>query len=80
VVREGAARAEVSAEFDTRPRCALAGRGRLRRRRRAAAAAPHVDAQGKSRAWINGSAATVAQLREAADHWSTSTASTPGRA
>ena len=27
-----------------------------------------VDAQGKSRAWINGSPATVAQLREAADH------------
>jgi DNA repair protein RecN (Recombination protein N) len=27
-----------------------------------------IDAQGKSRAWINGSPATVAQLREAADH------------
>ena len=27
-----------------------------------------IDAQGKSRAWINGSAATIAQLREAADH------------
>ena len=27
-----------------------------------------IDAQGKSRAWINGSAATLAQLREAADH------------
>jgi DNA repair protein RecN (Recombination protein N) len=27
-----------------------------------------VDAQGKSRAWINGSAATMAQLREVAEH------------
>lgn len=27
-----------------------------------------IDAQGKSRAWINGSAATLAQLREVADH------------
>ena len=27
-----------------------------------------VDGQGKSRAWINGSPATIAQLREAADH------------
>src|SRR5207253_1845509 len=27
-----------------------------------------VDAQGRSRAWINGSPATVSQLREAADH------------
>ncbi len=27
-----------------------------------------VDAQGKSRAWINGSAATMTQLREVADH------------
>jgi DNA repair protein RecN (Recombination protein N) len=27
-----------------------------------------IDAQGKSRAWINGSGATIAQLREAAEH------------
>jgi DNA repair protein RecN (Recombination protein N) len=68
LVREGAARAEVSAEFDTppslRPWLDDAGYGDdglllLRRT---------VDAQGKSRAWINGSPATVAQLREAADH------------
>jgi DNA repair protein RecN (Recombination protein N) len=39
-----------------------------------------IDAQGKSRAWVNGSPATIAQLREAADTWSTSTASMPGRA
>jgi DNA repair protein RecN (Recombination protein N) len=69
VVREGAARAEISAEFDSP--AWLAGwlqeagfsteADTLLIRRT-------VDAQGKSRAWINGSAATVAQLREVADH------------
>ncbi len=68
LVREGAARAEVSAEFDTpaalKPWLDEAGFDSddtllLRR---------SVDAAGKSRAWINGSPATVAQLREAADH------------
>jgi len=68
VVREGAARAEVTAEFDT-PKALTswldeagfeAGETLLMRR--------VIDAQGKSRAWINGSAATIAQLREAADH------------
>ena len=68
LVREGAARAEVSAEFDSPPALAdwlEAGGfdtdGTLLLRRT-------VDAQGKSRAWINGSAATVAQLREAAEY------------
>jgi DNA repair protein RecN (Recombination protein N) len=69
LVREGAARAEVSAEFDLPPSLApwleeggfAAGDGVLLVRRM-------VDAQGKSRAWINGSAATVAQLREMAEH------------
>jgi DNA repair protein RecN (Recombination protein N) len=65
VVREGAARAEISAEFDA-PASALAhwleeagfeGDDALLVRRT-------LDAQGKSRAWINGSPATVAQLRE----------------
>ena len=70
VVREGAARAEISAEFDTpaerwrpgstRPASTPATTTLLLRRT--------IDAQGKSRAWINGSPATVAQLREAADH------------
>jgi DNA repair protein RecN (Recombination protein N) len=68
LVREGASRAEVSAEFDTpsslRPWLDEAGfaveESLLLRRT--------VDAQGKSRAWINGSPATVAQLREAAEH------------
>ncbi len=70
LVREGAARAEVSAEFDTPVELApwldeagFAGddNGLLLLRRT-------VDAQGKSRAWINGSPATATQLREAADH------------
>jgi len=72
VVREGAARAEIGAEFDVPPSLAgwLADGGfeagsddadRLLLRRT-------IDAQGKSRAWINGSPATIAQLREAADH------------
>ena len=67
VVREGAARAEVSAEFDT-PQGLVpwleeggfaADENLLLRR--------SVDAQGRSRAWINGSPATVAQLRQAAE-------------
>src|SRR6476659_8948765 len=72
VVREGATRAEISAEFDAPAALAAwladagfaadtgdAGRLLLRRT---------IDAQGKSRAWINGGGATVAQLREAAEH------------
>ena len=69
LVREGAARAEVSAAFDTpaslKPWLEAGGFDHedplllLRR---------SVDAQGKSRAWINGSPATVAQLREAGEH------------
>ncbi|MEP7300284.1 MAG: DNA repair protein RecN [Caldimonas sp.] len=71
VVREGAARADISAEFDAPASLAAwlgeAGfeadadaAGRLLVRR-------SIDAQGKSRAWINGGAATVAQLREAGE-------------
>ncbi len=68
VVREGASRAEISAEFDTPP--ALRGwldeagfaTDELLLLRRT------VDSQGKSRAWINGSPATVTQLREVSDH------------
>lgn len=68
VVREGAVRAEISAEFDSP--ASLAGwldeagfetsETLLLRR--------VIDTQGKSRAWVNGSPATAAQLREAADH------------
>ena len=68
VVREGAARAEISAEFDS-PASLLAwleeagfepGESLLLRR--------SIDLQGKSRAWVNGRPATVAQLRDAAEH------------
>ena len=68
VVREGAPRAEITAEFDA-PQSLQGwldeagfepGDTLLLRR--------VIDAQGKSRAWVNGSPATVAQLREAADH------------
>jgi len=68
VVREGAAKADICAEFDTpqalRPWLEDAGfeaeDGLLLRR--------VIDAGGKSRAWINGGAATLTQLRELADH------------
>ena len=72
VVREGAARAEISAEFDVphslhawlhdsgfEAEGSLPDSLLLRR---------SIDAQGKSRTWINGSAATLTQLREAAEH------------
>jgi DNA repair protein RecN (Recombination protein N) len=67
VVREGASRCEISAEFDSPADLAQrleqagfeAGESLLLRRT--------IDAQGKSRAWINGSAATVTQLRDIAD-------------
>jgi len=63
-IREGAARTEISAEFDCPAWCQpwlenggfdLAETLLLRRT---------IDCQGKSRAWINGSLATMAQLRE----------------
>ncbi|MGV8804039.1 MAG: DNA repair protein RecN [Polaromonas sp.] len=66
VVREGAARCEISAEFDLPAHWAPwleqggfePGETLLLRRT--------IDAQGKSRAWINGSAATATQLKELA--------------
>lgn len=67
VLREGAARADITAVFDTPPalRAWLAEReidadDELALRR-------VVDAQGRSRAYINGTPATVAQLRELGD-------------
>src|SRR3954470_21197002 len=63
VVREGAARTDISAEFDLPPaltswleEAGFESEDLLLRR--------SVDSQGKSRAWINGSPATAAQLRE----------------
>ncbi|PTT86785.1 DNA repair protein RecN [Pelomonas sp. HMWF004] len=68
VVREGAARAEITAEFDTPPHlhawldeAGFEPDDALLLRR-------VIDAAGKSRAWINGGAATLTQLRELADH------------
>jgi DNA repair protein RecN (Recombination protein N) len=70
VVREGAARAEICAEFDTTPEIVnwlddegfadIATDGQLLLKRT-------MDAQGKSRAWINGSPATATQLRALGD-------------
>jgi DNA repair protein RecN (Recombination protein N) len=68
VVREGALRSDISAEFDVPASLMLwleeadieAPDSLLLRRT--------IDRQGKSRAWINGSAATASQLREVADH------------
>ena len=67
VVREGAARADISAEFEP-PACLLpwleeAGfesQDLLLLRR-------SIDSHGKSRAWINGGPATATQLREVGD-------------
>ncbi|WP_114969950.1 DNA repair protein RecN [Rhodoferax ferrireducens] len=64
VIREGALRTDVSAEFDATAALAVwldaagyeVGDSLLLRRT--------VDTQGKSRAWINGSPATATQLRE----------------
>jgi DNA repair protein RecN (Recombination protein N) len=67
VVREGCARAEISAEFEAgtgiQPWLEEAGfalEDTLLLRR-------SIDVQGKSRAWINGSPATATQLREVGD-------------
>lgn len=65
VIREGATRTEISAEFDLPPALVPwleeagfeAGDGVLLLRR-------SMDSQGRSRAWINGSTATATQLRE----------------
>jgi DNA repair protein RecN (Recombination protein N) len=68
VIREGATKTELAAEFDcpTSARAWLEESGfeaedslLLRR---------VIDTQGKSRAWINGSNATAAQLREMGEH------------
>ncbi len=68
VVRDGAARADITASFDAPVALAawleehgFEGGEELMLRR-------VIDAQGKSRGFINGSPATLAQLREMADH------------
>ena len=68
VLRAGAARAEISAVFDVPPALTqwlsehdLSGEDELVLRR-------VVDAQGRSRGYINGSAVTIAQLREVGEY------------
>jgi len=72
VVREGAARAEICAEFDTpthlRAWLDEAGFETSGTADDALLLRRVIDAAGKSRAWINGGAATLTQLRELADH------------
>ena len=66
VVREGATRADVSAEFDDvcARQCAPCWRKpALRATQRQLLLRRTVDTQGKSRAWVNGSPATAQQLR-----------------
>ena len=67
VVREGAQRCEISAEFDSPTdliewleQAGFAASDELLLRRT-------IDTQGRSRAWINGSAATATQLKTIAD-------------
>jgi DNA repair protein RecN (Recombination protein N) len=68
VIREGAARTDISAEFDLPPALGnwldaagfAADDGLLLRR--------SIDASGKSRAWVNGNPATATQLRELGEH------------
>jgi DNA repair protein RecN (Recombination protein N) len=72
VVREGAAKAEITAEFDTpahlRGWLDEAGYESSGSADDALLLRRVIDATGKSRAWINGGAATLTQLRELADH------------
>jgi len=75
VVREGAARADLSAEFELSPALATRLQPWLEEAGFEHPADGHtlllrrvVDAQGKSRAWVNGSTATLAQLRELGEH------------
>ena len=67
-IREGAARCEVAAEFD----CPAAAHPWLQEAGLETEAPlllrRTLDAQGKSRAWINGSAATATQLRELGEY------------
>lgn len=67
VVREGSLRCEISVEFENQSSLVqwlelagfLVGESLILRR--------VIDAQGKSKAWINGSVATIAQLKNIAD-------------
>jgi DNA repair protein RecN (Recombination protein N) len=69
VVREGASRAEISAEFDLTPTVTdwLREEGFEAEIENSLLLKRTIDAQGKSRAWINGSSATATQLRALGD-------------
>ncbi len=71
VVREGAARAEICAEFDTTPAILAwlneAGFADASATDASLLLKRTIDAQGKSRAWINASPATATQLRALGD-------------
>jgi DNA repair protein RecN (Recombination protein N) len=69
VVREGAARADISAEFDC-PRSLLPwlAEAGLETDDDSLLLRRSIDTNGKSRAWINGQSATAAQLKQVADH------------
>jgi DNA repair protein RecN (Recombination protein N) len=68
VVRSGTERAEISAEFDVAPRGPLESWLRANDYDSDACLLRRViDSAGRSRAYINGTAATLGQLREAAD-------------
>jgi DNA repair protein RecN (Recombination protein N) len=68
VVREGAARAEITAEFDLPAAVAGWMQDAGFESEDALLVRRSIDNQGKSRAWINGSPATATQLRELADY------------
>jgi DNA repair protein RecN (Recombination protein N) len=67
VVREGVARAEITAEFDLPASLVAWMQEAGFECEDALLVRRSIDTQGKSRAWINGSPATATQLRELAD-------------
>ncbi len=69
VVREGAVRCEIAAEFDASPavQAWLEDKGFATEPDEPLLLKRSLDSQGRSRAWINGGAATVAQLKGLAE-------------
>jgi DNA repair protein RecN (Recombination protein N) len=68
VVREGAVRSDITAEFDSPASLTQWLHDGGFDRAETLLLRRSIDAQGKSRAWVNGSVATIAQLRDVADH------------
>ena len=67
VVREGASRTEISAEFALTPGLVVWLEDNGFEAQEVLLLKRSIDTQGKSRAWVNGSAATATQLREMGD-------------